>query len=198
MSMWLAADRWNRWKPYQADIIGRTISHAVLIRINWLHTMYGPIRSPFPKNNRIIEVAFFGGSFTGIDFDMQGLFLSTVHKYIKKRLIDGIRLSTRPDYVDKVILNQLKEYGVTTIELGVQSLNDDVLKATNRGHTVKDVYETLGCVNSFGFGFGRPEYTATVYFIRKGSKTVNVCSAIKIDPETRKRIILIKNFWKDE
>lgn len=107
-----------------------------------------------PKNNRIIEVAFFGGSFTGIDFDMQGLFLSTVHKYIKKMLIDGVRLSTRPDYIDKVILNQLKEYGVTTIELGVQSLNDDVLKASNRGHTVKDVYDAVKLIKEYNFSLG--------------------------------------------
>ena len=79
-------------------------------------------------------------------------------------------------------------------------LNYPIIQACgpNYANTIKDIYETLGCVDSFGFGFGRPEYTSTVYYIKKGSKTINVCSAIKIDPEIRKRIILIKNFWKDE
>ena len=107
-----------------------------------------------PKDNRTVEVAFFGGSFTGIDFDMQGQFLSTAHKYIKNGLIDGIRLSTRPDYIDEVILEQLKKYGVTTIELGVQSLDDDVLRAANRGHTAKDVYSAVKLIKEYNFSLG--------------------------------------------
>ena len=107
-----------------------------------------------PKNDRIIEVAFFGGSFTGIDFDMQGLFLSTVHKFIQSGMIDGIRLSTRPDYIDEKILEQLKKYGVTTIELGVQSLDEDVLKASNRGHTAIDVYNSVKLINQYDFSLG--------------------------------------------
>ena len=107
-----------------------------------------------PKDNRIIEVAFFGGSFTGIDFDMQGQFLSAAHKYIKSGQIDGIRLSTRPDYIDRKILEQLKKYNVTTIELGVQSLDEDVLKMSNRGHTENDVYQAVKLIKQYGFSLG--------------------------------------------
>ena len=72
-------------------------------------------------------MAFYGGSFTGIDKDIQKELLEIPLKYKNKGKIDGIRLSTRPDYIDEEILDLLKEYKVDTIELGVQSLNDDVL-----------------------------------------------------------------------
>ena len=67
------------------------------------------------------EVAFFGGSFTGIDVDKQEEFLQTAYKFIKDGRIDSIRVSTRPDYINKDILKRLKKYKVRTIELGVQS-----------------------------------------------------------------------------
>lgn len=70
------------------------------------------------------EVAFFGGSFTGIDVDKQEEFLQTAYKFIKDGRIDSIRVSTRPDYINKDILKRLKKYKVRTIELGVQSAND--------------------------------------------------------------------------
>ena len=107
-----------------------------------------------PKSNRIVEVAFFGGSFTGIDFNLQGQFLSVAYEYIKSGQIDGIRLSTRPDYIDINILEQLKKYGVTTIELGVQSLDDNVLKASNRGHSAQDVYNAVKLIKEYDFSLG--------------------------------------------
>ena len=107
-----------------------------------------------PKSDRIVEVAFFGGSFTGIDFILQGQFLSVAYEYIKSGQIDGIRLSTRPDYIDINILEQLKKYGVTTIELGVQSLDDNVLKASNRGHSADDVYNAVNLIREYNFSLG--------------------------------------------
>ena len=107
-----------------------------------------------PKNDRTVEIAFFGGSFTGIDFDMQGQFLSVAHEYIKSGQVDGIRLSTRPDYIDRNILEQLNRYGVTTIELGVQSLNEKVLKQSNRGHTENDVYDAVKLIKEYNFSLG--------------------------------------------
>ena len=85
------------------------------------------------------EVAFFGGSFTGIDVDKQEEFLQTAYKFIKDGKIDSIRVSTRPDYINKDILKRLKKYKVRTIELGVQSANDYILKQSHRGHTFEDV-----------------------------------------------------------
>lgn len=107
-----------------------------------------------PKNNRKIEVAFFGGSFTGIPIEEQSELLSAAEKYLKEGVIDGIRLSTRPDYIDTVILDNLKKYGVTTIELGVQSMDNGVLKASNRGHTRGDVINAVNLIKEYPFSIG--------------------------------------------
>lgn len=107
-----------------------------------------------PKTNRNIEVAFFGGSFTGIPIDEQSALMEQVKPYIESGEIDGIRLSTRPDYITRPILENLKAYGVKTIELGVQSMVDDVLKASNRGHTSKDVKDAVKLIREYGFSLG--------------------------------------------
>ena len=109
---------------------------------------------PQNDDNNRIEVAFFGGSFTGIDFDTQGEFLSAAYEYVKQGKIYGIRLSTRPDYIDDKILNQLKKYGVTTIELGVQSLDEEVIASSNRGHSVEDVKKSVELIKAYGFSLG--------------------------------------------
>lgn len=107
-----------------------------------------------PKNNRCVEVAFFGGSFTGIPIEEQSELLSVAYEFIKKGDVDGIRLSTRPDYINEEILDNLLKYGVTTIELGVQSMNDDVLKASNRGHTSDDVIKAVKLIRQYTFTLG--------------------------------------------
>ena len=84
--------------------------------------------SNFNENAENIEVAFFGGSFTGIDLKLQEELLSAAYEYIQNGKVSSIRVSTRPDYIDKERLDLLKKYGVKTIELGVQSTNNFVLK----------------------------------------------------------------------
>ena len=76
------------------------------------------------KKDSKVEVAFFGGSFTGIEEAKQEELLSAAYEYIKQKKVDSIRISTRPDYIDKKILKRLKKYKVKTIELGVQSANE--------------------------------------------------------------------------
>lgn len=100
------------------------------------------------------EVAFFGGSFTGIDETTQEEFLKTVYKYIKDKKIDSIRVSTRPDYINKEVLRRLKKYRVKTIELGVQSSNDYILKKIARGHTFDDVIKASKMIRMRGFRLG--------------------------------------------
>ena len=100
------------------------------------------------------EVAFFGGSFTGIDVEKQEEFLETAYEYIKKGKVDSIRISTRPDYIDKTVLKRLKKYKVETIELGVQSANDFILKRSNRGHTFEDVKKASKLIRWYGFKLG--------------------------------------------
>ena len=102
----------------------------------------------------IPQVAFYGGSFTGIDIKEQTKFLECVYEYVKKGKVSSIRLSTRPDYINHDILTNLKKYGVSTIELGVQSLNPEVLKLSHRGHTVSDVKNAVKLIKEYGFSLG--------------------------------------------
>ncbi len=101
-----------------------------------------------------IELAFFGGSFTGIDQRLQEKYLSLAFEYKKAGKIKAIRLSTRPDYINEDILDRLKLYEVDIIELGVQSIDEEVLKASNRGHQISHVYKAVGLIKAYGFRLG--------------------------------------------
>lgn len=102
-------------------------------------------------DNSIKQVAFYGGSFTAIPIEYQIRLLASVQPFIKESLVSSIRLSTRPDAINKDILLMLKEYNVDTIELGTQSLDDEVLKCTGRGHSASCVYDAASLIKSFGF-----------------------------------------------
>ncbi|MEI6856529.1 radical SAM protein [Psychrilyobacter sp.] len=106
-----------------------------------------------PKNSEK-EVAFFGGTFTGIDKRIQEEYLATVKPYIDSGFVDGIRLSTRPDYINEKILDLLLKYGVTTIELGVQSMDDEVLSQSERGYKSDIVEAASTLIKSYGFKLG--------------------------------------------
>lgn len=106
-----------------------------------------------PKKSKK-EVAFFGGTFTGISLNLQREYLSVVKEYIDRGLVDGVRLSTRPDYIDEKIVKMLLEYGVTVIELGVQSLDEEVLKKTHRFYKVDKVYEASNIIKRAGIDLG--------------------------------------------
>lgn len=108
----------------------------------------------YVKKNSKIEIAFFGGSFTGIDEAKQEELLSTAYEYIKQKKVESIRVSTRPDYINKNILKRLKRYRVKTIELGVQSANDYILKKAGRGHTFEDVKKASKLIRLYGFNLG--------------------------------------------
>ena len=101
-----------------------------------------------------IEVAFFGGSFTAIDEEKQIELLEVANEYISKGIVESIRISTRPDYINRVILKRLKKYHVKTIELGVQSSNDYILKRAGRGHDFKDVIRASRMIRWHGFILG--------------------------------------------
>ena len=100
------------------------------------------------------EIAFFGGSFTGIDNRIQEELLQLAYEYIKSGQVESIRISTRPDYINKEILKKLKKYKVKTIELGVQSANDYILGRSNRGHTFEDVKKASKLIRRYGFKLG--------------------------------------------
>ncbi|MGB7576225.1 MAG: radical SAM protein [Thermodesulfobacteriota bacterium] len=98
---------------------------------------------PYDKKNREKQVAFYGGSFTAIHRDDQVRYLKEVQPFLAPGLIDSIRISTRPDALDEEILSLLKEYGVKTVEVGVQSMIDEVLALANRGHCAKDAVDVV-------------------------------------------------------
>lgn len=104
-----------------------------------------------PENT---EIAFFGGSFTAIDRSYMLELLEAAKCYIGENKFKGIRISTRPDFIDREVLEILKSYGVTAIELGAQSMVDKVLEANDRGHTAEDVYKASELIREYGFELG--------------------------------------------
>ena len=100
------------------------------------------------------ELAFFGGTFTAISLPLQKEFLAVGKDFINKGLIKGIRLSTRPDNIDENIVKVLKEYGVTTVELGVQSLDKKVLELSERGYEKEEVVRAVKILKDFGIEVG--------------------------------------------
>lgn len=100
------------------------------------------------------EIAFFGGSFTAIGREYMLSLLDAAQPFIAKYGLIGIRISTRPDKIDEEILALLKRYGVTSIELGAQSMRDEVLTANERGHTADDVKKASALIKSYGFELG--------------------------------------------
>lgn len=105
-------------------------------------------------NIQTIELAFYGGSFTGISMEEQAHYLGIAKGYKDRGIIKKIHLSTRPDYISKKILDQLKSYGVDIIELGVQSFDDEVLSLSNRGHSREEVYASTALIQEYGFTLG--------------------------------------------
>ena len=101
-----------------------------------------------------VEAAFFGGSFTAICPDLQEELLSAAYEFVKAGEIGGIRLSTRPDYIDDEIMQRLMRYGVTAVELGVQSMDNGVLKAAGRGHTDADVVRAVEVIKKYPVELG--------------------------------------------
>ena len=111
------------------------------------------------------EIAFFGGSFTGIDRALMIALLDIAQRYVNAGKVQSIRLSTRPDYINDKILAILSRYTVGTIELGLQSMDDTVLNASGRGHTAKQARDACCAVVQAGFSLvgqmmiGLPEAT---------------------------------------
>lgn len=112
------------------------------------------IDTALARKGYVYEIAFFGGSFTAIDRNYMTELLNTTCEYIDNNRITGIRISTRPDFIDDDILALLKSKGVTAIELGAQSMDDDVLKANLRGHSSQDVVNASNLIKDYGFELG--------------------------------------------
>ncbi|MBQ9530573.1 MAG: radical SAM protein [Eubacterium sp.] len=129
------------------------------------------------------EIAFFGGSFTAIDRDYMKSLLEAASEYVKSKKVGGIRISTRPDFIDEEILALLKEYGVTSIELGAQSMDDEVLSANLRGHTSKDVENASELIKENGFELGLQMMTG-LYKDTDEKAIETAKKLIKLSPKT--------------
>ena len=104
--------------------------------------------------DRRAEIAFFGGSFTGIPVKEQEELLDAASEFVRRGAVAGIRLSTRPDFIDAGVLDRLVRYGVTAVELGAQSMDDRVLAACGRGHTAADVRRASRMIRERGISLG--------------------------------------------
>ena len=122
-----------------------TVAEASQVIEQYLSTMPADVEK---------RIAFFGGSFTGMSIEEQNCYLDIAQPYLEHGLVSGIQLSTRPDYISQEILDNLQAHGVTLIELGAQSLNDDVLRKAGRGHTVRQVEEASSLIIRNGFQLG--------------------------------------------
>ena len=127
------------------------------------------------------EIAFFGGSFTAIERSYMTELLSAAHGFVGDGKFKGIRLSTRPDYIDPEVLDILKGYGVTAIELGAQSLDDTVLEANERGHSAKDIIDASSLIKEYGFELGL-QLMVGLYKSGESIERENLRKALEIAP----------------
>ncbi len=127
------------------------------------------------------EIAFFGGSFTAIDRDYMLSLLGAAQPFLD--VFYGIRISTRPDYIDEEVLSVLKNHGVTAIELGAQSMDNSVLELNERGHTAEDVYAASRLIQSYGFSLGLQMMTG-LYGSTPEKDMFTAEQFVKIKPET--------------
>ena len=129
------------------------------------------------------EIAFFGGSFTAIERNYMTELLSVAAEFVGNGKFSGIRISTRPDCIDEEILGLLKSYGVTAIELGAQSMSDEVLSANNRGHTAEDVRRASRLIKSHGFELGL-QMMVGLYKSTESLEYMTMSEFIAIHPDT--------------
>lgn len=153
--------------PATAEDVAKAVTTAIKYNID-------------PKNT---EIAFFGGSFTAIEREYMLSLLTAAKHFLDTYKFSGIRVSTRPDCIDSNVLEILKEYGVTAIELGAQSMCDEVLSSNRRGHTADDVRNASRLIKEYGFELGLQMMTGLYKSdFKKDEYTAN--EIIKLKPDT--------------
>ncbi|MDD5167631.1 MAG: radical SAM protein [Syntrophales bacterium] len=135
----------NHPSPFSDDAVARTI-REYLDRFHTQKAAKGDVEK--------VQVAFYGGNFTGLPIDDQKALLLLVEPFIKKGLVGDIRISTRPDDIYEEHLGVLKRHHVKTVEIGAQSLADEVLLASGRGHSAAHVNEAVALLRAWGFEVG--------------------------------------------
>ncbi|MEA4920202.1 MAG: radical SAM protein [Clostridiaceae bacterium] len=128
------------------------------------------------------QISFYGGSFTAIPRQAMLGYLEAAYPFVAAGQCDSIRLSTRPDAIDEEVLDILGRYGVRTIEIGAQSMEDSVLEASGRGHSSSDTQRASHLIKEHGFELilqmmvGLPKSTA-----EDEKRTAVAISALKPD-----------------
>ena len=130
------------------------VSEVLLTVDHIRNTIDLAIKSRHFPNQRPKEVAFYGGTFTSLPTASMKKMLGAVRPFIEKGIIQSIRISTRPDSLSEAKLDILGSFGVSTVELGVQSMNDKVLLLSNRGHTSRDTINAVKLLKKRGFNVG--------------------------------------------
>jgi histone acetyltransferase (RNA polymerase elongator complex component) len=138
----------------QHAIAGRPRSHGDVTGAEVVSVIEQWLARPRKHPERPVQVAFYGGSFTGLPEEWQQELLGAVAPYRESGRVDSIRLSTRPDYIGPGAIDVLKEHGVGCVELGVQSLAPEVLAASERGYAVADVEKAVALIKDAGFTLG--------------------------------------------
>lgn len=121
-----------------------------------LHAVFTQAAENFGERARSVQIAFFGGSFTAIPRPEMLRLLGAAQPFLQQNggAFDGIRISTRPDAIDRETLKTLKAHGVVAVELGAQSMDEDVLAAAGRGHTAEDVRMASVLIREAGLSLG--------------------------------------------
>ena len=141
-----------------------------------------------------IEIAFFGGSFTGIDRSLMITLLDKAQKYVDSGLVGGIRMSTRPDYIDNEILDILDNYTISAIELGIQSMDDGVLERSQRGHDSKASKKACGMIKSRGYSLvGQMMIGLPGSDIQKEIETARILTELDINAARIYPTVVFKN-----
>jgi len=160
-------------------------------------------RIPYDNENGEKQVAFYGGSFTAIHKDDQVRYLKEVRPFLASGLIDSIRISTRPDALDEETLSLLKEYGVKTVEVGVQSMIDEVLSLAHRGHCAEDTVSATLRLKQWGFEVGHqlmiglPGDTCD-RFLQTLDRVIELNpDFVRIHPTLVLRGAPLENFWRE-
>ncbi len=109
---------------------------------------------PYKGKRESVELAFFGGNFLGLDSENIIQLLDLIQPYIQEKKIDGIRFSTRPDTITQPMLDLIRPYSISAVELGVQSMNETILLKTKRGHTGRDTINAIGLLKKYSFKIG--------------------------------------------
>ncbi len=132
--------------PYQCAFCNQAVITGVKNSIpspEELHRQINTFLNYKSKQRNKTQIAFFGGNFLGLKKDDAEYLLNEAEKFVKAGSVDSIRFSTRPDTIDEQRLDIIKKYPVSTIEIGVQSMNDKVLSLAKRGHTSSDTEKAV-------------------------------------------------------